>query len=252
MKVAFVSDPANADGTIGGAELTLSEFAAAAPEGVELSPMDEAQAVVVGNCVTFGESLRSRLSGKRVVRYFNDLDPVGNLRDWFLENATCIFTSPLHLERFPGEPADHRLIPPAVPLSDFYPPRQHRRNGKRKGTVSVATWQNPGKGAPLVERWAQEHGPVAVYGTGPWHPVGPNIVFCGPLEYRQIPQVLWGFERFLFLPTAVEPFGRSVVEADAAGCELVVNRNVGATYWLNEKPLSIETAASKFWEVVCG
>ena len=63
------------------------------------------------------------------------------------------------------------------------------------------------------------------------------------------PEILGRYERFVFLPTTVEPFGRAVVEAWAAGCELIVNRNVGALHWL-ENPAGLRTAAADFWSLV--
>ena len=40
----------------------------------------------------------------------------------------------------------------------------------------------------------------------------------------------------------LEPFGRVVAEAWAAGLEIVTNDLVGAKYWITEKPEAIETA----------
>ncbi len=40
-----------------------------------------------------------------------------------------------------------------------------------------------------------------------------------------------------------------MAEAWAAGCELIVNRNVGALYWLDQ-PEAIESAGSDFWRLV--
>jgi hypothetical protein len=40
------------------------------------------------------------------------------------------------------------------------------------------------------------------------------------------------------------------VEAWAAGLELVVNRLVGARYWITDNPDGLETAAEDFWKVV--
>jgi len=58
------------------------------------------------------------------------------------------------------------------------------------------------------------------------------------------------YQTFVFLPTVIEPFGRTVAEAWAAGCEIVTNGLVGARYWLEENPDALDTAAEDFWGVV--
>jgi glycosyltransferase involved in cell wall biosynthesis len=65
-----------------------------------------------------------------------------------------------------------------------------------------------------------------------------------------MPALLARYERFVFLPVVIEPFGRLVAEAWASGCEVVTNGLVGAGYWIAEDPEAIETAAVDFWKVV--
>jgi glycosyltransferase involved in cell wall biosynthesis len=65
-----------------------------------------------------------------------------------------------------------------------------------------------------------------------------------------MPALLAEYERFVFLPTVIEPFGRTVVEAWAAGCEIITNGLVGARYWMEEDPGALETAGEDFWRVV--
>lgn len=263
MKVAFLQDD---PGYIGGAELTMREFRLAAPDEVELVPLEDAETVVVGNCASYGPDLKHVLAGKKVIRYFNDVDPHSdrNLREWFLTYADCVFTSLLHIERFPYElpprsqivptgqkpVGSTKLIPPAVDLDAFRPPRRVRRNQEREGTCTIGVWQNEGKGQMQLLEWSEQNGPVDVYGDGAFVPHGPNLNPMGPLEPDKVAQTLWQYERFAHLPTAVEPFGRSVVEAWAAGCELVVNKLVGARYWIEEAPEKLETAAADFWKLV--
>jgi len=79
--------------------------------------------------------------------------------------------------------------------------------------------------------------------------VSPRIVAKGPVPQQFVPEILWRYERFVFLPTTVEPFGRAVVEAWAAGCELIVNRNVGALHWI-ESPDGLQSASADFWRLV--
>lgn len=74
--------------------------------------------------------------------------------------------------------------------------------------------------------------------------------YCGQVGYDDVPRLFARYERFLFLPDAVEPFGRTVIEAWAAGCDLVINRNVGALWWLANDQAAIHQAAARFWEAV--
>ena len=246
MKAAFAYDAGNQDGTIGGAELTMLGFAADAP--VELTSVEEADVVVVGNCTSFGPELIGRLRGKRVVRYHNDLarHEHPELRSWLERNATHIFTSPMHQAKY-GLEGVWPNVPPALDLDSFKPPRQSRK--RRKGTCSIACWQNPGKGANELFEWAQTNGEVDVYGTGEFVP---NLNLKGPVEPGQVAQTLWRYERFVFLPSAPEPFGRCTVEAWAAGCKVVVNGNVGALHYIRREAHKLESAHEDFWGIVCG
>lgn len=243
----------------GGAELTMEEFRKAAPEDVEIVPCpagDVKQGLdryVVGNCVTYREADLGPLRGRKVVKYVNDVWPHSQpgVRGWLLENAELVFCSPLHVERFPWDiPDDPHLIPPPVDLSEFRKHGGHVPKAKRKGTVWIGM-AFYGKGIRQAEEWAQENGPVDFYGGGPMMPKPSAVVVPqGHIPYEGVPDLLAHYKRFLFLPTQIEPFGRTVAEAWAAGCELVVNRNCGALYWIKEAPEKIDSAAEDFWALV--
>lgn len=254
MKVAFLTDPGNQDGTLGGAELTMREFAAAAPETVELvGDTDDCDVAVIGNCVSYGPGLSRRLLGRRVVWYHNDLSPHidPDLKGWLDENAEHVFCSPLHRSAYRWhkgvEAEGSHLVPPAIDLDRFKPARQV---GGRKPMVALGSWHNPGKGQPSLLEYAERHGPIDVYGAGSFLPVQSPLNYVGPVEPEKVAETLWGYETFVHLPWAVEPFGRAVVEAWAAGLKLVVNRLVGARYWL-KRPEKLRTAAEDFWGIVC-
>ena len=70
--------------------------------------------------------------------------------------------------------------------------------------------------------------------------------------YADMPELLARYERFVYLPVQLEPFCRLVAEADAAGCEVVANRLVGALHWLEHDRDALETAAEDFWRIVTG
>lgn len=244
MKVGWLADDT---GYIGGAELTEKEFRHAAPEGVEVVDCPPGGVVpgldryVVHNCVTYTAADLEPMGQARCVKYVNDAWPIGDaeLRDELLYGP-LIFTSPLHLERFPWpvESDEVHIIPPAV-LSSFEP----QPNGSRAGNVCIGRMAY-GKGDQLLAEYPE---PVDVYSSVPVRERG-SIRFKGVT--RDTPKTLAHYERFVFLPTALEPFGRAVVEAWAAGLEIVVNGNVGSRYYIEEDPQALETAAERFWRVV--
>jgi glycosyltransferase involved in cell wall biosynthesis len=240
MRVGWLADKHDPPG---GAEFTQAEFKAAAPDGVEVvdwSPNEEPEGCdryVIHNCQTYS----SRPAG---VRYVHDLR--GGIQGG--DNVICC--SPAQAEQLGYD--DCGFIPPPIDLAALRPNRQQRRHGVRKGACCVGAFLNPGKAGYRVAVWADENEPVDVYGYGPFLPEGPSVNYCGPLEPSQLAQTLWKYERFVYLPTALEPFGRCVVEAWATGCEVITNDLVGARYWIEEAPEKLESAAEDFWEVVLG
>lgn len=251
MKVGWLHDD---PGYVGGAELTQAEFRAKAPQGVEVvdCPMSGVVAgldcYVVHNCALYDHTVTDAFGEAPVIKYVNDCWPHGDpfLRDWLLSEARLIFTSPLHLSRFPYPPASGvaaHMIPPALDLLRF---QAVKGRGDRKGNVCIGRMAY-GKGIDLLE----EHGePIDVYSTVPISNGHPNLTYKGQVKPLDVPRILSQYKTFVFLPTALEPFGRAVVEAWAAGCELHINRNVGARYWIKENPKGLESAAEDFWRVV--
>ncbi len=253
MRISFLYDPGCADGTRGGAELVMDELIEAAPDAVEFTEPSDADAVVIGNCVKLDtQTILPQIEGKRVIRYHHDLatDEDDVLRDWLEANAEHVFTSPFHKEQY-GHEADAHLIPPTANLKTFRPPRDKRRHPKRKGIVTVGSWQGPGKGAQLVSETVYRAGETLdCYGTGAWQPVGQHVNSKGAVRHSDLPAILWGYEQFIFLPFAPEPFGRCVAEAWAAGCEVMTNEMVGAKWWIENQPDQLYTAAEDFWSIV--
>lgn len=230
----------------GGAELTQAEFRAAAPEGVEIVDCPPGGVVgdvdihVVHNCMSYTTAELPR-QGRRVIRYCHDV------RDPRVQGQ-MIFCSPLQRERMG---LDGPLIPPPVSLDSFRPTRQQRRNIKREGACCVGAFMNPGKGGHRIQEWSEATGVVVdFWGSGPYKPTGPNIHDHGSATQDELPGILSRFETFVFLPDALEPFGRCVVEAWAAGAEVITNSLVGARYWIEQQPGKLETAAESFWSVV--
>lgn len=240
MRIGWLQDD---PGYVGGAELTANDLRAAAPDDVEIVTCDPGRVedhldlYIVHNCMFYDE-LVDRPVGK-VVRFIHDDRGPGPI-----DGDTRIFYSPLQ-RKFSG--LDGHLCPAPLDAERFKPTRQINRH--RKGAVHIGTFGHPGKGQEFLEEWAIENGGLTVYGHGPFPPSGPAIDFKGPIEHKDVPNALWNHATFVHLPRDLEAYGRGVVEAWAAGCELVVNRNVGALYWIQEDPEAIATAAETFWEV---
>lgn len=236
MRCGWLADPGNQ----GGAELTQAEFKATAPDGVEVvdcPPGDVERGLdvyVVHNHLTYSPDDLRWVRG-RVVRYFHDMRP-----QLVLNPDVEVFCSPLQRDRFGANGKSH-TIPPPVNQQPFRDAAESAQ--ERTGAVSVASWANPAKAPHLAAEW----GTVDFFGGGAFAPPGSPVV-----AYEDMPRLLAAYETFVFLPTAVEPFGRLVVEAHAAGCRIVTNRLVGARWYIEQAPVLLENAAERFWEVVCG
>jgi len=248
MRIGWLADKAS---VLGGAELTQDEFRQAAPEGVEIVDCPPGGVVegldryVVQNCVTYSVADLENIGDAHTTKFWHDVGPhvQPGVRDWLDEADVIVCCSPLQAADMGLD--DATLIPPPVDVQRFAEVAA-RINGNRGGNVSVASWRNFGKAADMVKRWAQENGGVDFYGGGPFAPAETK----GEVPYDEMPILLASFSTFVFLPAVIEPFGRVVAEAWAAGCELVINDLVGARYWIEEKPEAIETAAEDFWQLV--
>ena len=242
ISVGWLADKHNPPG---GAEFTQQEFRDAAPSDISVRDVEtrgplpaDIDKFVVHNCLTY-----ERIPDwAPVIRYVHDLTGIHCKPD------KVIFCSPQQRDKYE---MDGELIPPPIDLAKFRPPRQVKRNGKRNGICCVGAFMNPGKGGHLVEDWATTNDKIVdFYGWGPFSPQGPHIQDRGPIDKHLVPQLLWQYETFIFLPTCLEPFGRCVAEAWAAGCQVITNDLVGAKWWIENEPDALETAAGDFWKSV--
>ncbi len=248
---------------IGGTELSANALKAAAPEWVseivdcpaQKRPPKDIDLFVVESCVTYREVWTDVFYDTPVVARISDQWPFGSpvLKRWILDKAKLLtFNSPIHHARFHYEVnAPFALVPAPVDMDRF---RQAAQD-KRLGNVYVGRVE-PAKGTHLAIDWALRTGePLRLYGKEqvsyiPWKELPENIVYCGELAYDQVPQVLGAAERFVFFPVGLESFGRVVAEAYAAGCELVMEGDIGALWWLANDPDAIQNAPQLFWEKV--
>lgn len=261
MRIGWLSDNA---AVVGGAELTQAEFKAAAPEGVEIvdcpaSGVDySCDRFVIQNCVQYTIDELAGIKGP-TVKYWHDVGPhlQPGVRNWLDNHAQAIYCSPAqhqymasfgaagHGGARSGQAGQGAVyIPPPVDLERF---RQAATeiNGSRTGAVCVGSWRNYGKAPHRAAEWAKGNGGIDFFGAGVFAPPG-----CQEVAYDAMPQLLASYRTFVFLPIVIEPFGRLIAEAWAAGCEVVTNNLVGARWWIENDSDALETAAEDFWKVV--
>lgn len=248
MRVGWLVDDAP---YVGGAELTQAEFWAAVPEGVKITKYppgkvrDDCDVYAIHNCVTYTTDDLAIIETRPAFKYHNDVGSWldRDVRRLLNTHARPICCSPLQAKYMGLD--DAALIPPPVDLDRF---AQVASSNHRSGAVSVGSWRNIGKASHKVAEWAAVNNtPVDFYGDGPFaHPTSRAV------PYADLPAILARYQTFVFLPNVIEPFGRTVAEAWAAGLELVINSLVGAAWWIQNNPKAIETAAADYWKLVLG
>jgi glycosyltransferase involved in cell wall biosynthesis len=244
MKLGWLQDTGNG---YGGAERTADEFRVAAPPDVEIVDCPPGGVVegldryLVHNCVGYRPDDLRPIKLAPVFKYWHDVGPHVHplVRSELQAFSRPICCSPHQRERLRLPNA--RLVPPALDLARFREAAENAAEG-RSGAVCVGAWGNRGKSPERAREVAPD---VDFYGDGACAPAGSVHV-----AYDDLPQLLARYRTFVYLPSVLEPFGRTVAEAWAAGCEVVTNKLVGARWWIEQEPAKLETAAADFWEIV--
>lgn len=253
-------------GIFGGAEFSCKALVENAPEGVEVvycpeykRPPRDVDVFVIQNCTTYSAKWIEELALKPVVKQIRDPWYAGNpiLRRWLLENSeVLIFSSPTQADHFRYETdLPYQTIPVPIDLDEikaYAKPEEERKGNVFVGRAEVF------KGVMYAVDWALEYRqPLDIVGEWEYgyvspNSLGPTINVLGKLEHDEVLRLLGKRKRFVFFPTWVEAFGRTVVEAWAAGCELVVSGNIGALWWIQNEPerLGLEGPIKEFWDIV--
>lgn len=265
IKVGWLQQ--NMNNLFGGAEFSANALLAFAPKWAEVvycppnkRPPADIDLFVIQNDSVYGRRWIEELARKPVIKQVRDPWYAGDCvyKRWLLDNADLlIFSSPVQLENFGYEfDRPHKIMPVPVDLQPFK--EAAAPADKRFGTVFVGR-TDIFKGMPAVLDWALRTGePLVVIGNPDYaNNMGfgeypNNITFAGEIPYEKMPQYLGTAKNYIAMPEWPEAFGRSVVEAWAAGCNLILKNRIGAQYWIENEPerLGFMGPINEFWDAV--
>lgn len=174
-------------------------------------------------------------------------DPI--MRRWVLENAALVtFNSPKQRELFRyavDVPFD--FVPLPIDIDSFMVTTPVGREGTIfLGLIAAA------KGISYTVDWAMRNQhPIDFYGEilfrGNEKLIEPPCTYCGGVDYERVPALLGRYNSFIFQPYEPDLYSRTVVEAYAAGCDLILEGDEQALWdWLDLD--ACRTAASTFWQ----
>ena len=254
-------------GIVGGSELSYAALLGNVPTWADVvfcppnkRPPEDIDLFVIQNSTTYGAQWIEELALKPVIRHVRDPWYAGSsvLRRWLLDNADLlIFSSPVQVRLFDYPfSRPHVIIPPPVNLTPFreaaLPPAE------REGTIFVGR-ADLFKGAHVAVDWAlRNEEKLDIYGDNRYMSFGklPDFITVhGEIPYHKMPYVMGRAKQFFSFPMWPEAFGRTAVEAWAAGCELLVNEDrIGACWYISNEPeaLEFDAAVGAFWKAVRG
>jgi len=260
VKIGWLEDRYNR--TVGGAEISQRAFLDAAPDWAEvvymparLRPTFEVDAYIVHNSVGYGREWIEYLERAPVIRHIHDLWPWGDcvIRRWLLDNSRALFfNSPKQLELFGFSYSVPRVEFIPLPVNIQHYKDIARFSLKRSGTCWISRI-DPGKGIYYVLDWAVKNNErVDFYGFG--EPAMVSMIqspgrYMGPLDHSDVPRTLARYERFICMPTSPDLYGRVMIEAWAAGCDLVTRGDLRA-FFDYFSPEKCQDAGRIFWETV--
>ena len=245
---------------VAGMVLQVRAYEAAKPDWVELvrchpskRPPDDIEAFVLHGDL-YPRRWIEVFQGKPLMAHRHGAwyggDPI--LRRWVLDNANLVtFNSPKQKQLFRYTVrAKFRYIPTPVDVAKFRAAAEAYK-GERSGTLYLGLLA-PIKGIPHTVDYAMCYDkPVDFYGAK-LYPTSADVIvppcrFCGPVPYEQVPDLLARYESFIFMPYDGDLYSRTVIEAWAAGCELILEGDLKAFYdWLDGD--KCQRAGEIFWE----
>jgi hypothetical protein len=248
---------------VGGTEISSKILLDAIPDWAEViqCPPDrrppQVDAFVIQNCLSYTDRWISELEKKPVIKQMRDRWHWGYpvLRRWLLdESQVLIFSSPSHLEHFPYKIGTRwELVPPPIDIKRFM--QAAESSASRYGNIWTGRI-HPAKGTGPAIDWAIQNSECLDfygyfgYDNGLPFNIPGFAYYRGKYTQDELPDLLARYERFVFMPLEPESFSRTTVEAWAAGCEMVLDGEIGALWWIENRPGDIERGAELFWEVV--
>lgn len=241
MRVAWISSR-NYHLMEGGAELADMKMLDEVPNFVELTMVDpitindidlgEFDATVLACLRYFTAEQLGRIAITRPVIWSHDMEYAGH---WIYPiGKAFVALTPRHMEvELKEQPLIQR---PYVNPGYFDTSEIHYDCKKRKAAVWAARL-HAHKGLDNAQAWSEKEGvPLRVFTDRP-----------RTVVLREMCEA----EYFVLLPKLFDPGPWSVIEAQLAGCRLVVNENVGY-YDLPREEVKqlIDNAAKEFWDVV--
>lgn len=174
------------------------------------------------------------------------VDPL--VRKLFTCSALNIYLSPLHketIEKILGAEEITRsfILKPLIDSSIFY-----NKNYERDIEYLFVGLICEAKGLETMRKEFEEQdihfvgniarGEKLDFGT-----------YHGSVPYDEVANLMNRASKFVFLPRWPEPQGRVVVEAALCGCELITNKNVGATSFPFDISIhtNFENSSEEFW-----
>ncbi len=259
MKIGWMQDRV---GFVGGTEISCETLIKNAPDWIDEIHLCEANKrppevdlFIIQRGVSYDSRWIEVLQDTPFVLHLRDPWTVGDpvFKRWALDNAkTIIFNSPNAIKYFvfPVDQEKIALVPPPVDVAKFKAASQE----ERRGNIFVGR-VGPTKGAHIAVDYAIRTGEqMDFYGQNSglyeYENLPRNITFHGFTDYNKLPQIMGKAKTFHLYPMWVETYGRVVVEAWAAGCDLMVEGNVGALWWIEHQPDLIPHGIKIFWDTI--
>jgi glycosyltransferase involved in cell wall biosynthesis len=247
MKIAWVHNYKYAD-FIGGAEISDEEWISKGKElGHEIQEITPTTGFIRGDFYVIGNynKIPVEVLKKVVLKpyvHIIHLRPLEEPFADFYKNSRClIFVSPKqkrkHQEIISGD--KFFITPPFIDPGKFYDREKAREKNSYLYVGAIRTF----KGIPQILRYSKRH-PGSYYLYGPTKEREAFLVkdinktkncwYMGQVPYRQIPDLMNKYERFISLPPddRFESFGRTAIEAILCGMETILNKKtIGAFSW---------------------
>ena len=229
------------------------------PEAVVPSP-DKFDIVILNNISKFNlKGLEPLVASGRCIRYEHDYWVAENQPKLFKRMKKTVFLSSLHrdttFEKIGYKFDNYELIPSPIDSKIF------KVKGKQEPlTVVYSGNLCKEKGIDGFVQYIKEN-PQLKFSVMGWGDGiekikdFENVDLLGSLNREEVVEQYQRCEYFYHRPEWKEPFGRSVVEAYLCGCNLLLNKNVGAVSWgwdfsnYNEIKKNVQSE-SKFWKII--